>query len=55
MKVVSFEIEKSVPNPQVFILVATTEDGRKWVCSGDYYTPTYLTPYETAFDTKPLR
>lgn len=56
MKVEKFEIEKSIPNPQQFILIATTEDGKKYVVSGDSYNPTYLVPYENAFDTpKPMR
>lgn len=51
-KVKEFYIEKSKTNKQQTILIAITESGQKYVCSGDHWSPTYLIPYERAFDTK---
>ncbi len=49
MKVIKFEIEKSKINTQQFILVATVEDGTKFVVgSGSDH---YVTPYENSWDT----
>lgn len=53
MKVIEFNIEKSLQNEQCLILVATDENGQKYVCSGDSYSPTYLVKYENAFDNRP--
>lgn len=50
MKVIEFKIQESKVNKGLFILIAKTEDGKQWVCSGDHYSPTYLRPLETAFD-----
>lgn len=52
MKVIEFRIELSKVNTKCFILIAKTEDGKEWVCSGDPYNPTYLIPYENSFDTQ---
>ncbi len=51
MKIKEFEIQTSTRNKQLSVLIAIAEDGTKWVVSGDCYSPTYLTPYEAAFDT----
>lgn len=53
MKVDYFEIEESKINKGCMVLIAVTGDGKKFVCSGQYDTPTYLVPYEAAWDTKP--
>ena len=52
MKVKEFNIEESKVNKGQLLLIATTEDGKKYVCSGNHWTPTYLIPYESAFDTQ---
>lgn len=54
-KIKEFGIEESKVNKGLMILVAIDEDGNKWVCSGDHWSPTYLQKYEGAFDTKPLK
>lgn len=51
MKVAKFEIEESKVNKNCLLLIAITEDGKKFVVSGDHYMPTYVIPYESAFDT----
>ena len=50
MEVVKFTIEESTFNKGQLILIAETENNRKFVVSGDHYSPTYLVPYETAND-----
>ena len=47
-----FIIEESKVNKGLMILIAVSEDGRKWVCSGNHWSPTYLVKYEDAFDTQ---
>ena len=50
MKVIEFRIEESKVNTGLFVLIAKTENGKEWVCSGDSWSPTYLTPIENSFD-----
>lgn len=50
MNVTSFKIKESDVNKGLFVLIAKTEDGKEYVCSGDTYNPTYLTPIEQSFD-----
>ncbi len=52
MKVVSFELEESKVNKGCMCLVATCEDGKKYVMSGGHEALTYMQPYETNWDTK---
>ena len=52
MKVEKFEIEESAVNKNCFILIAITEDGKKFVVSGNPYIPMYLDPYESSFYVK---
>lgn len=54
VKIQQFFLEASKVNKQLMILVAVDENGQKWVCSGDHWSPTYAKKYEDAFDTKPL-
>ena len=54
IKIKEFFIEESKVNKGLMILVAVDENGQKWVCSGDHWSPTYAKKYEDAFDTKPL-
>lgn len=49
MKVKQFTIEESKANKNMMILVAETEDGKKWVVAGDHWNPTALDQYETNF------
>jgi hypothetical protein len=51
-KVKEFSIEESKINKGLMVLIAIDEDGKKWVCSGDHWSPTYLVEYENAFDTE---
>lgn len=55
MTVIKLEIEESKVNKSRMILIVTTQDGKKYVMAGDSYNPTYLIPYENAFDIKPLK
>ena len=55
MKITEFEIEESKVNKGCLLLIAITEDGSKYIVSGDHYSPTYIIPYDRAFDTKPLQ
>ena len=50
MNVKSFSIEESKVNKGMMILVATTEDGNKYVVGGDHYNPTAIIPYQKAWD-----
>jgi len=52
MRVKNFKIEESTVNKGCKILIAICENGEKFVVSGDHHSPTYLVPYEKAFDTK---
>ena len=49
MKVIGFEIEESKVNKGSFILVATVEDGSKFVIGNS--NDNYCTPYENSWDT----
>lgn len=49
-----FYLEESKVNKGKMIVVAVTYSGKKFVMSGDHYSPTYATPYENQWDTKPL-
>jgi hypothetical protein len=53
MKIKEFEIEESKVNKGCLNLIAIAENGSKYVVSGDFHSPTYLIPYETAWDTRP--
>lgn len=50
MIIEKFEIEESKVNKGCLILVATAADGKKYVVSGNYHSPTYIVPYENAWD-----
>jgi len=50
MKVKEFFIEESKVNKQCLILVAVLETGEKFVVSGDHHAPTFIIPYERAWD-----
>lgn len=52
MKIIEFHIEESKVNKVCLNLIATSEDGNKYVVSGDFHSPTYLIPYESAWDTR---
>lgn len=52
MEVSKFTIEESKVNKGMFLLIAHTEEG-KFVCSGDHWNPSFVTPYEKAFDFNP--
>lgn len=54
LKITEFYLEESQVNKGRMILVVVVENGQKFVASGDHYSPTYLTPYDKSFDTKPL-
>ncbi len=50
MKVKEFRIQESNVNKGKFVLIAKTEDDKEFVCSGEHYSPTYLTPIELSWD-----
>lgn len=50
MNVVSFSIEESKANKFLKILVATTENGDKYVVGGDCNYPTSIVPYDKCWD-----
>lgn len=50
MKVKEFSIEESKVNKGVMILVATTEDDKKYVVGGDHYNSVAVVPYEYVWD-----
>lgn len=54
IKIKEFFLEESKVNKGLMILVGIDENGQKWVCSGDHWSPTYAKKYEDAFDTNPL-
>lgn len=50
MKIESFSIEESKINKGMKILVATTEDGEKYVVGGDTGYPPAIIPYDKCWD-----
>jgi hypothetical protein len=52
IKIKEFSLEESKVNKGLIVLVATDENGQKWVCSGDHWNPTYSQKYEHAWDTR---
>ena len=53
MKVIEFRIQESAVNKGSFILIAKTEDGKEYVCSGNHHHPTYLEPLNKSWDIDP--
>lgn len=50
MKILHFEIEESIVNKGMKILVATAENGEKYVVGGDPYNCIKLVRHEECFD-----
>lgn len=49
MKIIEFNMENSSVNKSK-VLVATAEDGSKWVLGGSPDFPQYIIPYDKAWD-----
>lgn len=50
MKIVSFEIEESKVNKGMEILVATAENGNKYIVGGSTDYPPAIVPYDKCWD-----
>lgn len=51
IKITEFFLEESKVNKGCMNVIAVDENGQKWVCSGDHWSPMYAIKYEDAWDT----